>query len=192
MNSKPRVVLLAAGGSRRLGRPKQFLRRGGVTLLHTRVALARLTTGQAPLVVSGARGLAVARSARLAGATVVHNPGWRAGMGSSLARAVRALRPGAAVLVMSVDQYRVDARDLAALLAAWRRRPWRAAAAAYADTVGIPAILPARWHARLRSLTGDRGAGVMLHGAGRRLLRIRMPHAATDVDYPRDWPSRAA
>lgn len=189
MSREPRILLLAAGGSSRLGRPKQFLRRGGVTLLHSRVALARRITRQPPLVVTGAHGLAMARSARLAGATVVHNPRWREGMGRSLARGMRALRPGTAVLVMSVDQYRVDGRDLRALLAAWHRHPWRPAAATYDDTVGIPAILPARWRARVMRLRGDRGAGGMLHRAERRLSRVAMPHAATDVDYPRDWPS---
>ncbi|MCC5869571.1 MAG: nucleotidyltransferase family protein [Gammaproteobacteria bacterium] len=192
MSREPRVVLLAAGGSSRLGRPKQFLRRGGVTLLHTRVALAGRIARQPPLVVTGARGLAVARSARLAGATVVHNPGWRAGMGCSLARGMRTVRPGTAVLIMSVDQYRVDSRDLKALLAAWHRHPWRPAAAAYEDTVGIPAILPAGWRSRLLGLQGDQGAGGMLRRAGRRISRVEMPRAATDVDYPRDWPSRGA
>ena len=181
------MIVLAAGSSRRLGRPKQFLRRGGITLLGGRVRLARALLASVPLVVTGARRFAVARTARLAGAECVHNPAWVEGMGSSLARGARAAGPGCALLIMTVDQYRVDARDLRRLLAAWRRRPWRAAAAAYAGVTGVPAIFPTAWRSRLAGLRGDRGAGALLQTAGRRLSSVALPRAAIDVDYPEDW-----
>jgi molybdenum cofactor cytidylyltransferase len=89
---------------------------------------------------------------------------------------------------MTVDQYRLRPVDLQRLLLAWRRRPHRPAVACYAGDPGVPAILPARWRARLLTLEGDRGAGPLIRAAGRRISPVAMPRAATDVDYPRDWP----
>jgi molybdenum cofactor cytidylyltransferase len=63
------VLLLAAGGSTRLGRPKQFLRLRGASLLASRIRLAGSLDCGRPLVVSGARRFAVERAARLAGPT---------------------------------------------------------------------------------------------------------------------------
>lgn len=184
------MLLLAAGGSRRLGRPKQFLRLRGASLLALRIRQAAALDLGPPLVVTGARRLAVSRAARMAGADTVHHPGWRAGMGSSLARGVSRVSPGRAVLVMTVDQYRLRREDLARLLAAWRRQPARPVAAAYAGHLGVPAILPARWRSRLLRMAGDRGAAALLHAAGRQVTPVPLPRAAIDVDYPEDWRAR--
>lgn len=190
----PAVVVLAAGASRRLGRPKQFLRRGGLPLLLRQLRLAsgllRGPAGRVIVVVTGARRFAVARAARHGGAQVAHAADWPQGMGRALARGVAAVPPGQAVLVLTVDQHRVRRRDLARLLARWRRAPWRPAAAWYAGGPGVPAILPGSWRARLLRLSGDRGAGPLLRAAGRRLSGVAMPRAAVDVDWPDDWPGR--
>ncbi len=190
------MVLLAAGASRRMGRPKPFLRRGGLPLLARQLRLADRglpdLEGRQRVVVTGANRFAVARAAARHGACVCHNPDWRQGMGRSLARGVAALVPGTAVLVLTVDQHLLTAQDLQRLHEAWRRTPWRPAAAVYgpadAPRPGVPAILPAGWRARLLRLSGDRGAAPLLRAAGRRLTRVPLARAAVDADRPEDWP----
>ena len=182
-------VLLAAGGSSRLGRPKQLVRHRGVPLLHHAVAVARAALPSSPLVVVvGAYSLRVRALLQRthSGARVVGNPLWREGMASSLRAGLAAVpRDSRAALVLLVDQPHVDAASLARLLHAWSRRRGVPAAARYAGRVGAPAILPRRHWRALARLDGDRGARAMLRGGGARTL-VDMPEAAFDVDTAAD------
>jgi CTP:molybdopterin cytidylyltransferase MocA len=181
-------VLLAAGGSRRLGSPKQLLRLKGRALLTHAVAAARgALPGATIVVVLGAQSLRLRALVRraAAGARVAHNASWSEGMAGSLQAGLRAVPAGtAAMLVTLVDQPHVDARALRRLVAAWRRRPGLAAAARYSGRSGVPAVLPrALWRA-VRKLEGDAGARALLQGA--RVTPVEMPEAALDVDTAAD------
>jgi CTP:molybdopterin cytidylyltransferase MocA len=181
--------LLAAGGSSRLGRPKQLVRHRGMPLLRNAVAAARAALPSAPLiVVVGAYALrmrAVLRRAH-SGARVVANPLWREGMASSLRAGLAAVpRDSRAALVLLVDQPHVDAASLTRLLHAWSRRRGVPAAARYAGRVGAPAVLPRRRWRALARLDGDRGARGLLRDGGA-LTLVEMPEAAFDVDTAAD------
>jgi molybdenum cofactor cytidylyltransferase len=182
-------VLLAAGGSQRLGQPKQFVRHGVRTLLQRAIAAARGALPEAPLIVvvgaNGARVRAVLVRARRR-VRIVTNTRWHAGMAASLQAGVAAVPQNArAVLVLVVDQPWVGAAALSRLLRAWRRRPNVPAAAHYDGHVGVPAVLPRRhWH-RLRALEGDQGARALLRGSDQVTL-VDLPEAAFDVDTRAD------
>jgi CTP:molybdopterin cytidylyltransferase MocA len=182
-------VLLAAGGSRRLGRPKQLVRYRGRPLLLHAVAAARGALPGAPLiVVVGADALRIRMALRRSGcgARIVMNAQWQAGMATSLCAAVAAATRGTKALVVLVaDQPLVDAAAVVRLVTAWRRRPGLPAAARYEGRAGVPAVLPRRhWHA-LRSLRGDEGARAFLRTSPA-LTLVDMPEAALDVDTPAD------
>jgi CTP:molybdopterin cytidylyltransferase MocA len=152
-------IVLAAGESRRLGRPKQLLRK-------------RLE----PLLVAAVR--AVTHAAR--------NARWREGLASSLQRGLAATPPDArAVLVLLADQPDVTPRALARLVAAWRKRPRVPAAAYYDGRAGVPAILPRSTWRAIRALEGDAGARAILRAAPHVTL-VPMPEAALDIDTPAD------
>ncbi len=78
------VVVLAAGGSTRLGQPKQLLTRQGETLVHRVVRLAREVAPAQVLVVVGANAQAVTSSIAGLDATPVTNHHWERGLASSL------------------------------------------------------------------------------------------------------------
>lgn len=190
------AVVLAAGGSSRLGRPKQLARRGARTLLERAVEAAAAATGRRVVVVVGAEGRrlrALLARAHPAGAVdVVHHPGWRSGLAGSLRRGLSAVPADArAVLFVLSDQPLVDAASLERLIAAWRRRPGHAAAARYSGRLGVPAILPRRAFAALRTLAGDEGARKVLAGDPG-VTAVEMPEAAFDVDTPADLARLAA
>lgn len=182
-------VLLAAGGSRRLGQPKQLLRRQGRPLLLHAIDAARTAAPGAPLVVVlGARRTRLRLVLRRAapGALVVANPRWVEGLASSLQAALERVPPGTrAILVQLVDQPLVDADALRRLLNAWRRRPGIPAAARYDNRAGVPAVLPRRSWRAVRALRGDSGARALLRDA-RALTLVDMPQAAVDLDTPED------
>lgn len=182
-------MLLAAGGSRRLGRPKQLLRYRGRPLLLRAAEAARGGLPGSPLiVVVGAEELRVRLALRRAryGAVVVRNAAWHEGMATSLRLGLAAAhRSAQAALVLLVDQPLIDAAALARLAAAWRRRPGVPAAARCDGRIGAPAILPRRrWHA-LKHLRGDEGARALLR-ASSTLTLVDLPQAGVDVDSPAD------
>lgn len=182
-------VLLAAGGSRRLGTPKQLVRLRSKTLLHLAVERARAALPRAPIiVVVGAHALRlrllVRRTRR--GAVCAVNARWAQGLATSLAVGIATVpRDTEGVLVLLTDQPGVDARALRRLAAAWRRRPGIAAAAEYSGRLGVPAILPRRSLRAMRAMDGDSGARTLLRAA-RHVTRVAMPEAELDVDTPED------
>ena len=182
-------VLLAAGGSRRLGHPKQMLRRLARPLLLHAVDAARAAAPGAPLiVVLGAHRTRLRLVLRRAApaARVVANPRWAEGLASSLQAGLDSVPPHvSAILVQLVDQPRIDAKALCRLLMAWRRRPGAPAAAHYDNHAGVPAVLPrSAWRA-VRAVRGDSGARALLRGA-HALTLVDMPEAAVDLDTPED------
>jgi CTP:molybdopterin cytidylyltransferase MocA len=181
------VLLLAAGGSRRLGRPKQLLEIDGVALIR-RAALAALATGPRKLLVALGAEVDGCRAA-LAGLAVDFHivEDWAAGMGATLASAVCALRqPVDGVLVVGVDQPALDSAHLRALLARWHADPLRAVASGYAGTFGTPALFPANWQPRLAALTGDQGARALLRNSAEIPEIFHAPELAIDIDDAQD------
>lgn len=179
---RPRIpaIILAAGASRRLGRPKQLERLGGTTLLRRAVEAAGPC--DPVIVVTGFRAGDMARELEGTGARVVHNPGWEEGMASSLRTGLAALPPGAeGALFLVSDQPAVSADLVGRILAAFDGRP---VACVYAGVRGIPALLPARDFPRILELRGDRGARGLLRGEG--VVEVPFPEGAWDVDEPGD------
>jgi molybdenum cofactor cytidylyltransferase len=180
------AVVLAAGGSSRLGRPKQLVRLNGLPMVRRAAALAAGLCPGRVIVVTGACHGRVAAALRGCDVTIARNRRWRLGLASSLSKGLAALPADAAgALVLSCDQPLVGAAELRRLIDAWRRRPDRPAAAAYAGTVGVPAVLTPRLCFAARALEGDTGAAALLR-ATKGLSRVPMAAAVEDLDEPAD------
>jgi molybdenum cofactor cytidylyltransferase len=182
-------VLLAAGGSRRLGFPKQLVRwRTRALLVHALRALRAALPDSPLVVVLGAQAQRLRSAARraLPAAKVVTNSRWAEGLATSLQAGIAAAPRGTrAILITLVDQPHVDGRALRRLLLAWRRKPGIPAAARYDGRAGVPAILPRRSWRAARSLKGDSGARGLLRAAESVAL-VDLPEAALDIDTPAD------
>jgi molybdenum cofactor cytidylyltransferase len=183
-------VLLAAGGSRRLGRPKQLVRWGfKPLLLHALDAARGVPIADEDIVVvlgAGAMSLRALLRRRAPRVNVALSPDWETGLASSLRNGLDAApRAAAAALVLLVDQPNVDAGALRRLVAAWRRRATIPAAAYYSGRAGAPAMLPRRMWYLLRALDGDLGARALLRSAAAVTL-VGMPEAVLDIDTPAD------
>ncbi len=183
-------MILAAGGSRRLGRPKQLLKHRGAALLVRALRLAHDMTPGRVVVVLGAQRLRLrllVRRHQRAPTRLVHNGAWQTGMAGSLRRGLDALPASCgAALLLVVDQPGISRAALARLLAAASRRPGRLVAATYGGRPGVPAVIPRRYWRELRRLGGDQGARRLLRRHGARVIQVELPEAAWDIDVPED------
>jgi molybdenum cofactor cytidylyltransferase len=154
-------LVLAAGGSSRLGRPKQLLPYGGATLLDHTVATARACQFDQLLVALGGEAEQIRDRVDLTGAEVVVNPGFGEGCSSSIAAAMAALDPRAAVLVLMLgDQPGVVPATVRVLLAARGDAP--IAVCRYEDGRGHPFAFGSEVFEDLRALHGDKAVWRML------------------------------
>lgn len=180
------IVLLAAGGSSRLGRPKQLLRHQGRTLVR-RAAEVALTAECGPVVaVLGAHREAVAAELNGLPVRLVEHREWVAGPGGSLVAGVRALTSVDAVLVMLCDQLRVDSAHLRALVDTWHRTGASIVASAYDDTRGVPALFARAVLPELEALRPEQGARGVIARDSSRVAEVPLPGGGEDVDTVED------
>ena len=185
------AIVLAAGGSRRLGQPKQLLTSRGETLLNRSIRIAAEAGASPVLVVLGAQFDVIAASIASPNAITVHNDHWRQGMGSSIETGMRTLAvcaPDAgAVLLMGCDQPRLTADHLHSLVAAFASYKLPAiAASSYAGVYGVPAVFPRESFAELHALRGDKGARSIIERASCPVVAIDFEGGEVDIDSPQD------
>jgi len=175
------AVVLAAGASVRLGKPKQLVRLAGVTLLERALRTAREAGCCPVVVVLGADAAKIQAQCKLNDAVVAINDEWSEGMASSIRIGVRMLgavaKDADGVLLMTCDQPAVTAEHLRALM-----KTGEVTASAYAGRRGVPAYLPSAAFAQLMDLRGDAGARNLLAQA----RCVELADGELDVDTVED------
>jgi molybdenum cofactor cytidylyltransferase len=180
-------LVLAAGGSKRLGQPKQLLPYGAGTLLEHVLATARRCDYDELLCVLGGGAPDVRAEVDLHGATVIENRHFGEGCSSSIAAALSAVDGRADVLVLMLgDQPGVRADTVAALLAGRGTAPL--AACAYADGRGHPLAFARSVFGELATLHGDKGVWKLLDRHPDWVTEVRIDGSIPlDVDTWEDY-----
>ncbi|MBC6699119.1 nucleotidyltransferase family protein [Hymenobacter puniceus] len=191
------ILLLAAGSSSRLGRPKQLLQFHGQTLLRRAAETAIAAAIGAPVVVvTGALHQELLPELVGLPVAVVHNPDWAVGMGSSIQSGLRFLETvlpdSAGVTVMLCDQPFVTPALLAALRNTQVRTGRPIVASAYAETQGVPVYFAAEVLLLLRALPAGAGAGQLLRQHAALVAAVPFPLGAVDVDTPEQYAALLA
>jgi molybdenum cofactor cytidylyltransferase len=196
------AVVLAAGGSSRLGRPKQLLTFRGETLVR-RAVRAAAEAGCAPVIVvvgamSGTiRSEFTIRESRIAssrtagdgaGATVVENAKWQNGIGTSIRRGLEELDGSVqAVVLIACDQPFVDASVIAELIATHQKTGKPMIASSYAKTLGVPALFDRSCLAALLALPDDSGAKTLITARPNDVAAVAFEQGTIDIDTPEDF-----
>jgi len=181
---KIECVILAAGSATRFGAPKALAMFKNKPLLQHAIDAATASICANVHVVTGANQSLIAKKIELERVNIISNAHFLEGMASSIVCAVAALRSADAILFMATDQPLVSTDHLNALCHCFIQNKGTTVAAAFADTYGIPAILPARLFSQLLKLRGDRGAKSVLRNND--LKSIAIPEAEFDIDTPQD------
>jgi molybdenum cofactor cytidylyltransferase len=178
-------LVLAAGGSRRLGRPKQLLPYGGGTLLDHVLGTARACRFDQLVCVLGGASEDVRATVDLHGADVVVNRGFGTGCSSSIAAALSTVDPRIDVLVLMLgDQPGVRPETVAALLAGRGDAPL--AACRYESGRGHPLAFARSTFGDLATLHGDKGVWRLMDRSD--VVEVDVPGAIPrDVDTWADY-----
>lgn len=192
-DNKTGIIILAAGASVRLGRPKQSLIFRGQSLIR-RAAETALDSGCCPvIVVTGANCEAVEKEINDLPLEIIFNEHWREGMSSSLRAALEKLleiEPQIRAVVLLVgDQPLVSGKTIRQLVEKQRETGKQIVASRYDETLGVPAIFSAELFDELLKLEGDKGARALIqkYAASGAVGTIAAPEAAFDVDTIEDY-----
>jgi molybdenum cofactor cytidylyltransferase len=180
-------LVLAAGGSSRLGRPKQLLPYGDRTLLEHVVDGARAAGLDQLVVALGGSAEDVLAQVSLGAVDVVVNREYTSGCSSSVGAAIAALDPRCEVLVLMLgDQPGVAPEHVRALVAALGDAPL--AVCRYDDGPGHPLAFSRTLFRELAELRGDKAVWKLLdrHAGAAAEVRIASP-TPRDVDTWADY-----
>lgn len=185
------VIVLAAGGSSRMGTPKQLLPYRAKSLL-VHAAEAALGAACGPVVVViGSEAQRMRQELQLLPVCVVENEAWEEGLGRSIGRGVeeaqRRFGPLRAALMMLCDQPAVRAELLESLVRTYGQDRRGIVACEYDGRLGVPALFDRRFFDELKGLAGAQGAKRVIEAHRQEAAAVPFADGAIDVDTLEDY-----
>jgi molybdenum cofactor cytidylyltransferase len=184
------AIILAAGASARMGKPKQLLDWEGRPLVRAAAEVALAAQLDPLLVVVGGAQTQVAEALAGLPLRMIANPNYSDGQSTSLHAGITALGQDAdAAVVLLGDQPFVTAAIIEQLVAEWQTSGAAIIAPAYAGQRGNPVLFARSVFPELLAIQGDQGArGVLAADRTRvRLVTFDDPRPLTDIDTPEDY-----
>ncbi len=187
------TIVLAAGESKRMGKPKQLLPVGDHSLiLHT---LSVIEGAERPyiLVVLGAHSDEIERELADHPVGIYIHKDWRLGMGSSLKagleHVVEAHPEITGLLVCVCDQPMITSDHIKTLVDAFQGGEFDAVASSYSGAIGAPAIFSRKLFPDIRKLGDEDGARTILRKPGSNVRIVPLVGGEVDLDTPADYES---
>ena len=183
------AIVLAAGESKRMGRPKQMLAWQGKTLLRQVLEnLIRSDAGEIILVL-GHEAEAISKSLTESQIKIVINPDYKQGMASSLRHGLLAMDPESeAFLVLLADQPDIGPEIMNRMIREFKQaNPRRGIVRpVYRGLRGHPVLIGVRYLQEALQLQGDVGARQILANHPEDILEIEVNQDGIlrDIDTP--------
>ena len=185
------LILLAAGGSSRLGHPKQLLPYRGRTLLRHAAETALASACRPVVVVLGASADRLRPEVAGLEVSVAENPDWEQGMGSSIRAGLAFLETSVPNLVgvalMLCDQPLLTSASLNALVQSHLDTGSPLVVSEYGGTRGVPAFFSRTLFPELRSLKDAQGAKSIISRHVFEAVALPLPAGVWDVDTESDY-----
>ncbi len=186
---KTGVILLAAGSSSRLGRPKQLINYQGKTLLQHSIEAARHSAADDLIVVLGSNADLIQTHIESKEVSVLVHAHWKDGMSSSMQCGLRHLIETSQVdqvVLMLCDQPFVHQGLLDQLMHDKQTSGKGIIACSYAGTVGVPALFDQKYFSELLALKGTEGAKKVILNHQEDTFLVDFPLGAVDLDTEED------
>jgi molybdenum cofactor cytidylyltransferase len=185
------IIVLAAGAATRMQEPKQLLYFDGKTLLRRTVETAIETNCETVVVVLGANFEKTSAEIKHLKVEICFNCDWQKGLSSSLKIGLKSLReinPKLdALIVLLADQPFVTANHFHQFVTKFHQTNNPIIAAKYGETIGVPALFSREIFAEFETISGDKGAKMLIEKHRQTLETIDLPEAAFDVDTKEDY-----
>jgi molybdenum cofactor cytidylyltransferase len=182
-----RIVVLAAGFSSRLGRPKLLASIRGMSLLRRTLSVLEQITRQRIIVVVPQRTTRICAELRGYRVSLVPNAFRSRGLSSSVLLGLNTARCSTGTLLLPVDLPDLSRADIVRLISRWRGGPRRVAANRSAGRAATPLILPKFLYPQARRISGDIGLRDLVAGLPpEQRIIVELRSAERDVDTPQD------
>ncbi|MFZ7125347.1 MAG: DVU_1551 family NTP transferase [Desulfobacterales bacterium] len=184
------AVVLAAGRSSRMGRPKALLPIGGRTVLEHVVSVFHDNGLSDIQVVTGHGRSELAPVLRASGARIVENPRFNEGMFSSVLAGLDAVDGACAgVFIMPVDIPLVRPESIGRLREACRADPNALIVPTFQARPGHPPLIPAAMIPQVAAWREPGGLRAFIRASASRTIRVEVPdvHILLDLDTPEDY-----
>lgn len=157
-NDQITAILLAAGGSKRLGQPKQLIPYKNELLINYIIDQIRLGGITDIRIVLGSHFSEIKEHIKDKRVEVVHNPSWEKGISSSIKCGLNNLKPGTeAVVFFIVDQPFLKPKLIARILKKFSTSEANIIAACVSGQIVHPVLYRKEVFAKLLELKGDIG-----------------------------------
>ncbi len=183
------ALLLAAGGSRRMGRPKQLIEVEGVTLIRRSTVALLQSTCESVDVVLGNRAEELKLELEKLEVGISNNENWKAGMGESIRLGLESMlenhSPDAAILCVC-DQPYLTPKVIDGLLDLYNESGKGIALCDYGNGFGPPAVFSKHYFHNLLKLSGDEGARSIIRKYSGDVAYYKWTDGKIDWDTPED------
>jgi len=185
------AIILAAGKSNRLGRPKQLLKYQNKNLLQYTIDTARQSAVQSVIVVLGSNADLILNEINYSGIRVVINDDWETGMASTIRCGIQSLQkldPEVNTAILMVcDQPYVTNDLLNSLIETQKETGKPIIASEYEGAIGTPVLFQKQFFSELMKLKGDAGAKKIMMQYSDLLAMAPFPKGSIDIDTIDDY-----
>ena len=184
------AILLAAGQSRRMGRPKQLMPLGQSTLLERAVDNLLNSSVDETIVVLGHKAQEIGKKIAFKPVKIALNPDYQKGMSSSVAAGLAELNPESqAVMLALADQPLVASATINRLIAAFNSNDKGIALPTHRGRRGHPVIFSIKYRGELLELKGDIGGREIVKNHPDDVLEVPVDSESviSDIDTQDDY-----
>ena len=180
------IILLAAGVSSRMGKPKQLLPWGEQTLIEHQIQML-MQAGKSVIVVLGAYADLILPVIQKYPVIGVVNDNWKSGMASSVACGIKEIErlklTAEAVLITLVDQPLIPFIHFEAILNAFEEGHQQIIASTSAEGwQGVPALFDKCYFSELQNLQGEKGAKTLIQQYPNKIKALECNEIINDID----------
>ncbi|MDQ6530355.1 nucleotidyltransferase family protein [Flavobacterium sp. LHD-85] len=189
--NKTGIIILAAGNSSRLGRPKQLLEFKESTLLKNTISEALKVENSFVIVVTGSNHDVIESELNLPEITFSFNSDWEKGMSSSIKKGINQLldhNPDCEQCILAVcDQPFVTNSVFENLILESCKTQKGIAASAYSETLGTPVLFNKKYFQELLELNGQEGAKKLVKKYAEDVVSVLFEKGNIDIDTEEDY-----